>query len=143
MFCGADTIPGRLEKAKALAAHAEAPGHIFRRDRLAMCPGSPQKLLKEAQEGLPCYQEILLTPRVILSYCLEVWTLSNAPLTNSSGSSPTGGYLNWPENDVHVPVDTLKRVHGAAAPRGDGKQGLLVLKEKTSVPGLLSWVPVS
>lgn len=69
----------------------------------------------------------------VLSYCLEVCTPRNTWLTNSSGNSPTRGYLNRPENDIHVPVDTLKRVHGAATPSGDGKQGLLILKEKTSV----------
>lgn len=38
-------------------------------------------------------------------------------------------YLNWPENDIHVTVDTLWRVHGATAASGDGKHCLLILQK--------------
>lgn len=43
--------------------------------------------------------------------------------------------LNWPENDIHVSVDTLQRVHGAATARGDGEHRLLIPERSLVIHG--------
>lgn len=102
-------------------------------------PGSPQKLLQEAWVPLFHCRGFLLIPQVSFQLLSGGLDPEDSSVNNPPGRSLTTSYLNWPENDIHVPVDTLKRVHGATAPSGDGEQGLLILKEKTSVtsPALL------